>query len=119
MKKSQTTCDPQRIELFLRHELSEAEQTAFELHLDECADCRRRLEATAARDDIWSGVRDALLGQQSPPDCLPSGSSALESATGRWIDSTDPRFRGPSVDPRDSGAPSGSGAPTGLQSTFM
>ena len=49
MKKSQMTCDPERIELFLRQQLSEEEQMAFELHLDECDDCRRRLEATANR----------------------------------------------------------------------
>jgi serine/threonine protein kinase len=40
------------------------------------------MEATAAGDDIWSAVRDSLRGQQLPPDCLGSGDSALESATG-------------------------------------
>ena len=76
------TCDPERIELFLQQKLSDEEQTAFELHLDDCHDCRRRLEATAAGDDIWSGVRDSLQGQQLPPDGLRSGDSALDSATG-------------------------------------
>ncbi|MCH7685494.1 MAG: serine/threonine protein kinase [Planctomycetes bacterium] len=76
------TCDPERIELFLQQKLSDEEQTAFELHLDDCNDCRHRLEATAAGDDIWSGVRDSLLGQQLPPDCLRSGDSALDSAAG-------------------------------------
>ena len=81
MKNNQMTCDPERIELFLRQQLSNEEQTAFELHLDDCNDCRCRLEATAAGDDIWSGVRDALLCGQLPPDSLRSGDSALDSAT--------------------------------------
>ena len=83
---NQTTCNPQRIELFLRQQLSDEEQTAFELHLDDCNDCRHRLEATAAGDDVWSGVRDSLLGQELAPDCLRSGDPTLDpgldSATG-------------------------------------
>ena len=82
MNNKQITCDPQRIELFLGQKLSDEEQTAFEAHLDDCNDCRRRLEAAAAGDDVWSGVRDSLLGQQLPPDCLRSGEPALDSATG-------------------------------------
>ena len=82
MNNNRMTCDPERIELFLQQKLSDEEQTAFELHLDDCNDCRRQLEATAAGDDIWSGVRDSLLGQQLPPDCPRSGDSALDSATG-------------------------------------
>jgi serine/threonine-protein kinase len=82
MNNNRVTCDLERIELFLQQKLSDEEQTAFELHLDDCHDCRRRLEATAADDDIWSGVRDSLRGQQLPPDGLRSGDSALDSATG-------------------------------------
>ena len=82
MNKNQMTCDPERIELFLQQKLSDEEQTAFELHLDDCDDCRHRLEATAAGEDIWSGVRDSLLGQQLPLDCQQSGDSPLDSATG-------------------------------------
>ena len=82
MSNNRMTCDPKRIELFLQRQLSDEEQRAFELHLDDCHDCRRRLEATAAGDEIWSGVRDSLRGQQLPPDCLSSGDSALDSATG-------------------------------------
>jgi endo-1,4-beta-xylanase len=41
MNNNRTTCDPERIELFLQQKLSDKEQTAFELHLDDCNDCRR------------------------------------------------------------------------------
>ena len=82
MNNNRMACDPARVELFLQQKLSDEEQTAFELHLDDCHDCRRRLEATAASDDIWSGVRDSLQGQQLPPDGLRSGNFALDSATG-------------------------------------
>jgi len=81
MNNNRTTCDSERIELFLQQKLSEEEQAAFELHLDDCDDCRRRLEATAAGDDIWSGVRDSLRGEPLPPDGQ-RGDSALDSATG-------------------------------------
>ena len=82
MNSNRVTCDPKRIELFLQQQLSDEEQTAFELHLDDCHDCRRRLDATAAGDDIWSGVRDSLRGQQLPPDGVRSGDSALDWAAG-------------------------------------
>jgi len=48
MNNQRTTCDPERIELFLQQKLNDAEQTAFESHLDDCDDCRQRLESTAA-----------------------------------------------------------------------
>ena len=35
MNNNRTTCDPERIELFLQQKLSDEEQTAFELHLDD------------------------------------------------------------------------------------
>jgi serine/threonine protein kinase len=76
MNNDQETCDPQRIELCLQQKLSDEEQAAFELHLDACDGCRRRLEATAAGDDIWSGVRDSLFGQQA--DCPPSNVPELD-----------------------------------------
>ncbi len=73
------TCDPERIELFLRQQLSDEEQTAFELHLDDCGDCRRRLEETAAAKDVWVAVRDSLRSEQADlesPQSLGSTSSA-------------------------------------------
>ena len=81
MNNNRTTCDPEQIELFLQQKLSDEEQAAFELHLDDCGDCRQRLEATAAGDDVWSGVRDSLLSQQLKPDSQ-RRDSALDSATG-------------------------------------
>ncbi len=80
MNNQRTACDPRRIELFLDHKLSDEDQAAFESHLSDCGDCCRRLEATAASEDIWSGVRDSLQDQQPPADCLRSGESALDSA---------------------------------------
>lgn len=74
------TCDPRRIEQFLEQQLNDEERTAFEAHLDDCGDCRRRLEAAAAGDDIWSEIRDSLRGQQLPADGPPPSDSALDSA---------------------------------------
>ena len=75
MNKNQGTCDPDRIDLFLQQKLSDAEQTAFELHLDDCHDCRRRLETAAATDNAWSEVRESLRDERVPPSGLRSGDS--------------------------------------------
>ncbi len=75
MFNEQRVCDPQRIELFLEQKLSDEEQTAFESHLSNCDDCCRRLEASSAREDVWSGVREFLRDQRLLPDGLPSGDS--------------------------------------------
>jgi serine/threonine-protein kinase len=75
-------CHPEQIELLLQQRLSDEEQAAFEAHLDDCTHCRRELETTAARDEIWSGVRESLRGRQLSPDCTESGDSALDSVTG-------------------------------------
>ncbi len=80
MNNSRITCNPLLIELFLEQKLSDQEQAAFQLHLDDCADCRRQLEATAAGAQIWAEVRDSLRGQQPPKDSLVCGDSALDSA---------------------------------------
>ncbi len=82
MNDSQTTCDARRIELFLSQQLSEPEQTALELHLDDCETCRRRLEAAAAGDDVWSEARDYLRRQQTAADGPSSEASAFDSAAG-------------------------------------
>jgi len=63
MSNRQMICDPERIELFLTQQLEDHEQTAFELHLDDCTACRHQLEVAAAGEEIWSGVRDSLQGQ--------------------------------------------------------
>ena len=64
MNNRQTTCDPQRIELFLEQKLSDEEQTAFESHLSNCGDCRQRLQTAAASEDVWAEVRESLRDEQ-------------------------------------------------------
>ncbi|MGA2255233.1 MAG: protein kinase, partial [Thermoguttaceae bacterium] len=75
MNKYRTTCNPQRIQLFLDQKLSDAELSAFESHLSNCDDCRRRLETTVASEDIWSEMQESLRDEQLPPDGLQSGDS--------------------------------------------
>jgi len=83
MNDHQVTCNPEWIELFLRQQLSDDEQAAFETHLSDCADCRIRLEAAAASDDIWSGVRRSLIHEQRPPDSdSPSADRPPDSEAG-------------------------------------
>ena len=82
MNNTQTTCDLQRIDLFLDQKLSADEQSAFESHLSRCGDCRRRLETAAASDDIWSDVCDSLRNDRlSQDDQLPDDSAAGEDVS--------------------------------------
>ena len=81
MNQDNETCDLERIELFLQQQLDEEERTAFESHLEDCDDCRHRLEATAADDDVWSAIRDSLQGQQELTDCFQSSHSAFDTTT--------------------------------------
>ena len=81
MKNDQLTCDPARIELYLGQQLTDDEQAAFEFHLDDCDDCRQRLEAAAASDDIWTEVQESLAAE--PLDLSHSRADAMtDSATG-------------------------------------
>ena len=61
--------------------MTDEEQAAFESHLDDCRDCRRRLQASAADDDAWSEVREALH-PQLPSDALKVRDAALDTAAG-------------------------------------
>jgi serine/threonine protein kinase/protein involved in polysaccharide export with SLBB domain len=71
MTNNTSTCDPHRIELFLQQMLNYDEQTAFELHLDDCHACRRKLETSVADDDAWCEVRDSLRDDQVPAPFSP------------------------------------------------
>ncbi len=97
MNTNQTTCDPDRIELFLDQKLSNEEQSAFESHLSRCGDCRQRLETAAASDDIWSDVCDSLRDPPMLPspsgrgvggEGEPDNDSALDSAAGEDVSSS-------------------------------
>jgi serine/threonine protein kinase/protein involved in polysaccharide export with SLBB domain len=82
MQNHRTTCDPQLIERFLDHRLGDEEQTALESHLSDCDECCRRLEASSARQDIWSGVREFLRDEQLPPDPGAPGRPGDSDSTG-------------------------------------
>ncbi|MGA2033326.1 MAG: protein kinase [Thermoguttaceae bacterium] len=75
MNDHRTTCDPERIELFLEQKLSDEEQSVFESHLSSCGDCRQWLETAAASEDIWAELRESLRDEQLPPDGLRCGDS--------------------------------------------
>lgn len=65
---TQITCDPERIERFLRQQMSSAEQSDFETHLDECRKCREQLESSAASEELWEGVRKSLSAEPLSAD---------------------------------------------------
>ena len=75
MNDHRTTCDAERIELFLEQKLSDEEQSVFESHLSSCGACRQRLETAAASEDIWTELCESLRDGQLPPEGLRSGDS--------------------------------------------
>ncbi|QDT80222.1 Serine/threonine-protein kinase PrkC [Gimesia maris] len=80
MKNKTSTCQPESIELFLQQKMSDSEQADFEIHLDQCNDCRQQLEAAAASDDIWTSVRDSLQDETLALG-FPDDDSALDAVT--------------------------------------
>ena len=72
MKPNALTCDPERIALFLEQKLSDADQAAFESHLDVL---RRLLPATGsdrAPQEVWTGVREFLRNRKVSLDDVPA-----------------------------------------------
>src|SRR5438309_1705592 len=78
MSDRKTACDPEALELFLSDRLADDDRQALEKHLDDCAECRERLERLAAEPGLWAQVHDFL---SSADDVSESDSSApLERA---------------------------------------
>ena len=66
-------CSQTTIEQFLTDHLSQAELDAFESHLEDCPQCRARLENMAAEGAWWVEARGYLSSGTS----LPEGSSGV------------------------------------------
>ena len=68
----QQTCDPDRLDAFVRGELSEHQESELTAHLDRCAVCGGELERRVAAADQWreSAVRvtDAFTSARVRPD---------------------------------------------------
>ena len=56
----QIECDSQRVASFLNDSLSDAEQTEFETHLDQCDRCCRQLDELTAAPRDWHDVASTL-----------------------------------------------------------
>jgi len=67
MNQKQIACDPRRISLFFRQQLTENEQSLFERHLEGCQKCRDDLEFEAAHAEDWSLARDSLSSETIEP----------------------------------------------------
>lgn len=108
MSHSESNCHPQRISLFLQQELSDDEEAAFEMHLDECNACRQTLEAQTARAEVWATVRESLSSHEVPAELEldGSGSAVSDAAAALGFDDTAVRFESvlgflsPTDDPR-------------------
>jgi serine/threonine protein kinase len=81
MTRKETNCEAQRIELFFRQELSDAELATFESHLEMCVHCRQALETGAAQAEDWAVVRESLGSADSPLDDLEFDSAVSKSSS--------------------------------------
>jgi serine/threonine-protein kinase len=71
--------NPLRIEEFLDGRLAADQSRQIELHLDNCATCRSRLESAAADESYWREVATHLTDDALDHDFRVSGSSATDS----------------------------------------
>lgn len=87
MTDQNCNCRPDCIELFLRQQLSDLEQAAFEAHLDHCARCRQALETHAARKEVWAAVRESLGNEvEAAGRLLQCGTAALAGSAAAHTD---------------------------------
>jgi len=56
----QQTCDPNRLDAFVRGELSEQQESELTAHLDQCATCGEELERRVAAADQWREASELL-----------------------------------------------------------
>ena len=56
----QQTCDPDRLDAFVRGELSEQQESELTAHLDRCAVCGGELERRVAAADQWREASELL-----------------------------------------------------------
>src|SRR5688572_22838658 len=83
MNREHLACEPERIELFLRQQLTGEEQADFEAHLDDCDNCCRRLNESAASADVWDSIRESLRAEKAfLPDGNGRSGSLIDSASG-------------------------------------
>lgn len=81
MSHKQVECQTERIELFLHQQLSGNEQADFERHLDDCDECCRRLEQSAAAEDVWTSIRESLHEEGLSLDSEDCSGGSMDSAT--------------------------------------
>lgn len=75
--QTQTACSTKRIESFLDHRLSEPEQRMLEEHLSDCPECRDRLGARTANQELWDKASRYLRDD----DFLVEPISGVEAST--------------------------------------
>ena len=56
----QQTCDPDRLDAFVRGELSEQQESELTAHLDQCETCGEELERRVAASDQWREAGELL-----------------------------------------------------------
>ncbi len=91
-------CDPRRVSLFLDEELSDAEQRAFEEHLETCSACRSALDQSTGGERAWSEVREYLSsigpGEEPTRDAVADGPDPADHGVAAVL-----KLLGPTDDP--------------------
>lgn len=96
-------CDAARITRFLRHELSEADESALIQHLDGCPTCSARLESETAEENWWRAASEFLpdgpfelepLSDQSAPPDAPSRGLMVQQVLDHLAPTDDPQMMG-------------------------
>ncbi len=89
----QQTCDPDRLEAFVRGELSEQQESELTAHLDRCVTCGEELERRVAAEDQWREASELLTHRTHRSnqlhlanDPITSGSLATSTAFSEQTD---------------------------------
>ncbi len=97
------SCDAAQIARFLRHELSEADESALIQHLDGCPTCSARLESETAEKNWWQAASEFLpdslfelepLSDQSAPPDAPSRGLMVQQVLDHLAPTDDPQMMG-------------------------
>jgi serine/threonine protein kinase len=80
------TCDPDRLDAFVRGELSEQQESALTAHLDQCETCGEELERRVAAADQWREASELLTHRMRRSNVVdlandPSTNGSLATST--------------------------------------
>ncbi len=99
MVTKHTSCSGQQLRRYLSQQLSRAEETAIEQHLDTCQDCQATIEQLAAEGEFWASACKSLSTVSAVGTPLDNGPNAATQSFDVSLTNFIQSFLTPSEDP--------------------